>query len=297
MSSCMLALASPTVPSRYDIKPLPGASDDDFVGCLLRASDASLVVASMEEQYSRARQYIEKHPQVFTDRQLRSLHRWMDMCDVLTDHNRDGLLSPEALATRSVFVVELTRTRPDWSSCTDRAIVDGSLPGPEDAIDTVRQMPSARHLSALKDSLDYHPESWLLLFIHMGGVQLLHSVLSVHATAALQLEGRAAAEANEALLVALQCLQCLCAKPAGVQAMLLCPNLTREVVSLLKQQEGTEAATSAPWNSIVQLAIMLYTMYFKSYAKMGIWGVGMANTRQLLPSKVSRSGTAAVSIQ
>ncbi|EFJ47096.1 hypothetical protein VOLCADRAFT_105316 [Volvox carteri f. nagariensis] len=206
-------------PRPYEVTPLgPDLGQLDLISGKF---DGSLVTSSVCEQFERARTYVDKHPEHFSERQRGALQNWASLVE-------GQAATPDVLmACKALYVLEVTRVRPDWSAADEG---DTSFAGPEAVIVQVRRMPTAISLTTLKECLDYCSKDWLDMFCRLDGATLLLDVLRSHEGPARQ----GIPEALEALMVTLQCVQSLTSKPGGMAAVLAVRGFTRAVAALLR---------------------------------------------------------------
>ncbi|GFR41844.1 hypothetical protein Agub_g2623, partial [Astrephomene gubernaculifera] len=209
----------PSPPRRYEVAPLgPPVGQLDV---LSGKFDGSLVTSSLCEQFDRARTYVEKYPEHFSGQQRAALQNWTALVE------SRAATADVLLACKALYVLEVTRTRADWSAADEG---DATFAGPEAMIVQVRRLPSAASLGSLKECLDYCSRDWVDMFCRLDGAALLLDVLKSHEGPARE----GVPEAIEALLASLQCIQSLASKPGGMAAVLAVRGFTRAVAALLQ---------------------------------------------------------------
>eukprot|EP00798_Chlamydomonas_sp_ICE-L_P020827 gene20827-27657_t len=224
-----------------------GRNEEDCttLDVLLNKFNPAVVTASLREQFERAKQFVEKYSDEFTRKQRKSLQSWLEAAEGGSPSDGEAMLACMAL-----YVLEVTRTRPDWSTTQEG---DNLFAGPEAMLSEVRRSPCAPQLAALRDCLDYCSSHWITMFCRLDGVQLLMEAIDKHIDDALDDNNityifvfiaidkhiddaldENQAEAVEALLEVLQCLHSILSKGKGMDAVLASPTFTRHLARMLR---------------------------------------------------------------
>ncbi|KXZ42878.1 hypothetical protein GPECTOR_113g290 [Gonium pectorale] len=213
-------VSSPPKRRSYQVAPLGPVMGQ--LDVLSGKFDGSLVTSSLCEQFDRARTYVDKYPDHFSDQQRAALQNWTEVVE------RRVAAQDVLLACKALYVLEVTRAQPDWAA----ADVDGdaTFASPEAIIVQVRRLPSAASMCSLKECLDYCSPDWVDVFCRLDGAALLLEVLRSHEGPARE----GVPEAIEALSATLQCVQSLTSKPGGMAAVLAVRGFTRAVAGLLR---------------------------------------------------------------
>ncbi|KAL0049978.1 hypothetical protein WJX82_001917 [Trebouxia sp. C0006] len=181
-----------------------------------------LPAEAIMEQFDRAQQYVLKNRGEFTAEQQNKLQGWMGAVQV----SRDKGVTTAAVAAAAMFVLVVTRSNDEWSSWSEH---DNMFVSPENMMSEVQRWPSRPTLEDLKECLDYCSTSWVSLYCRLGGAHLLLEALNMHRDAAQ--EGHA--EAHEAVLASLQCMQALTSGGGGMDAAIAAPDFVQCLCSVL----------------------------------------------------------------
>ncbi|KAA6421764.1 MAG: formin domain containing, partial [Trebouxia sp. A1-2] len=189
---------------------------------LLDQAGDMLPAEAIMEQFDRAQQYVLKNKGEFTAEQQDKLQGWMGAVQV----SRDKGITTAAVAAAAMFVLVVTRSNDEWSSWSEH---DNMFVSPENMISEVQRWPSRPTLEDLKECLDYCSTSWVGLYCRLGGAHLLLEALNMHREAAQ--EGQA--EAHDAVLASLQCMQALTSGGGGMDAAIAAPDFVQCLCSVL----------------------------------------------------------------
>ncbi|DBB05487.1 TPA: hypothetical protein ACH3X1_012444 [Trebouxia sp. C0004] len=189
---------------------------------LLDQAGDMLPAEAILEQFDRAQQYVLKNRGEFTAEQQDKLQGWMGAVQA----SRDKGITAAAVAAAAMFVLVVTRSNDEWSSWSEH---DNMFVSPENMISEVQRWPSRPTLEDLKECLDYCSTSWVGLYCRLGGAHLLLEALNMHRDAAQ--EGHA--EAHDAVLASLQCMQALTSGGGGMDAAIAAPDFVQCMCSVL----------------------------------------------------------------